>query len=119
MHTLKKIGLAFLASLFFLAGTVSPALAAPPGQRTFMLFTYKNVAGAATTTVKSGAGVLHVMCVNTVGTTVVLFDNTAGSGTKIASWTTTQLGCFQMDVAFLVGLTAVTVGASDITFAYQ
>jgi hypothetical protein len=119
MHSFKKFGLTLLASLFFMAAMTAPAVAAPPGQRTFMLFSYKNISTATTTTIKSGAGILHMMCVNTVGTTVVLFDNTAGSGTKIASWTTTALGCFQMDVAFSLGLTAVTVGSGDLTFAYQ
>lgn len=112
------LSLAILAfALVFSAAT--PALAAPPGQRVFMVFTYKNVVGAGTTTIKSGAGILHIMCVNTVGTTVVLFDNTAGSGTKIGSWTSTSLGCFQMDVQYTLGLTAVVVGASDLTFSFQ
>lgn len=119
MKFFKKLSLSILASMFFMTALAAPAYAAPPGQRTFMLFNYKNIATATTTTIKSGAGILHIMCVNTVGTTVVLFDNTAGSGTKIASWTTTALGCFQMDVAFSVGLTAVTVGSGDLTFAYQ
>lgn len=111
------LSLAILAFALFFSAV--PAFAAPPGQRVFMLYAYKNVVGAGTTTVKSGAGILHIMCVNTVGTTVVLFDNTAGSGNKIGSWTTTALGCFQMDVQYTVGLTVVTVGTGDLTFAYQ
>lgn len=119
MHKLFSKGLAVLALATALAfSAVAPAVAAP-GTRVYTIYTYKNIAGAATTVVKSGAGIFHTFCVNTVGTTVVFFDNTAGSGTKIASWTSTALGCFPMDVQFTVGLTAVTVGAGDLTVAFQ
>lgn len=112
------LSLAIIA--FALTASVAvPAYAAPPGQRVFSVWSYKNISTATTTTVKSGAGIFHTFCVNTVGTTVVFFDNTAGSGNKIASWTSTALGCFSMDVQFTLGLTAVTVGAGDITVAFQ
>jgi hypothetical protein len=115
--------LRYLLSLVILAlalgFSAAPAYAAPPGQRVFMVYAYKNIAGAATTTVKSGAGILHAICVNTVGTTMVFFDNTAGSGNKIGSWTSTAIGCWTMDVQYTVGLTVVTVGTSDITIAFQ
>jgi hypothetical protein len=114
--------LRYLLSLAILAFALCFSVAVPayaaPGTRVYSIFTYKNIAGAATTTVKSGAGQFHGFCINTVGTTVVFFDNTAGSGTKIASWTSTAIGCYLMDVQFTVGLTAVTVGTSDITVMY-
>lgn len=115
--------LRYLLSLAILAFALCFSAAAPafaaPGTRVYSIWTYKNVAGAATTTVKSGAGILHGYCVNTVGTTLVLFDNTAGSGTKIASITPTSVGCFLMDVQFTVGLTAVEVGTGDLTYMFQ
>lgn len=116
--------LRYLLSLAILAfaltaSVATPAFAAPPGQRVFSVWAYKNIATATTTTVKSGAGIFHALCVNTVGTTVVFFDNTTATGNKIGSWTSTVVGCFQMDVQFTLGLTAVTVGASDITIAFQ
>src|SRR6267154_4109254 len=115
--------LRYLLSLVIIAmalifSAAVPAFAAP-GQRVYSIWTAKNISTATTTVVKSGAGIFHGFCVNTVGTTVVFFDNTAGSGTKIASWTSTALGCFLMDAQFNTGLTAVTVGASDITVLYQ
>lgn len=88
-------------------------------------WTYANIATATTTTVKSGAGVLHSVCVNTLGTvasTATIYDNTAGSGTKIGTINTLALGgCFAYDVAFATGLTIVTTGtaAPDLTVSYR
>jgi hypothetical protein len=85
--------------------------------------TYTNITTATTTTVKSGAGVLHTVCVNTLGTVAsaaVVYDNTAASGTKIATLNTLALlGCQTYDVAFATGLTIVTTGtvAPDITIS--
>lgn len=116
---LRYLASAFIFAFALAVSVAAPAYAAPPGQRVFSVWTYKNISTATTTTVKAAPGILHGFCVNTVGTTVVFYDNTAGSGNKIASWTSTSLGCFLMDAQFTVGLTAVTVGASDITVLYQ
>lgn len=117
MRLFRNFILAALAVLTFSASAL-PAFAAP-GQRVYSVWTYKNLVGAATTNVKAGAGILHTFCINTAGTTVVVFDSLAGSGNKIGSWTTTAQGCFALDVQYTVGLTFVTVGTSDITVAYQ
>ncbi len=83
--------------------------------------TYTNITTATTTTIKSGAGVLHTVCVNALGTvasSATIYDNTAGSGTKIATLNTLALlGCQTYDVTFATGLTIVTTGtvAPDIT----
>lgn len=85
-------------------------------------FTYKNLNGAATTTVKSGAGVLHAITINTTAAaTIVVYDNTAGSGTTIASIAASPAigSTFRFDVAFATGLTIVIAGASDITVSYR
>lgn len=89
---------------------------------------FRNITTATTTTVKSGAGVLHSLCVNkfVASATVTIYDNTAASGTLIATITNPAtlldeggLGCDVFDAAFSTGLTIVTVGAQDITATYR
>lgn len=86
---------------------------------------YSNITTATTTTVKASAGTLHTICVNSLGTvasTAIVYDNTAGSGTKIATLNTLALlGCQTLDVAFSTGLTIVSTGtvAPDITVSYR
>jgi hypothetical protein len=84
-------------------------------------FTYKNITAAATTVVKSGAGELRSVTVNTTAAgTIKIYDNTAGSGTLIGTLKA-SVGeqTFQYDVAFGTGLTIVTAAASDITVSYR
>lgn len=86
---------------------------------------YSHISTSTTTTVKSGAGVLHAISVNALGTVAsqaTIYDNTAGSGTVIAVVDTlTQLRTVLLDVAFTTGLTIVTTGtvAPDLTVAYR
>lgn len=88
-------------------------------------FSFNNITTATTTTVKSGAGVIHGVTINTKGTvasTVTIYDNTAGSGSKIAIIDSLNLsGAFFYDAAFATGLTIVTTGtiAPDITVMYR
>lgn len=85
--------------------------------------TYTHISTATTTTCKSGAGILHLMTVNTAAAlaTITVYDNTAGSGTVIAVYTmpTTLLqssfSTGPIDVAFSTGCTLVTTGTQDIT----
>lgn len=84
---------------------------------------YKNITTDATTVVKSGVGVLHTVCVNTPAATetITIYDNTAASGTKIATITlfASTNPCFLFDVAFSTGLTVVTAtAAGDITVSF-
>jgi hypothetical protein len=86
--------------------------------------TYSNIITATTTVVKSGKGNLHTITVNTPvsAATIKLYDNTAGSGTLIATITCpSSLTPFNIvyDVAFATGLTIVTSGATDVTVAYR
>jgi hypothetical protein len=87
--------------------------------------TYNHIATAATTTVKSGAGNLHSVTVNSLGTvasTLTIYDNTASSGAVIGIINTLALsGTFTFDVAFTIGLTIVTTGtvAPDVTVSYR
>lgn len=86
---------------------------------------FANQTTAATTTVKSGAGFLHAVNVNTCvsGATVKIFDNTAGSGTSIGIITCpTNVAAMPTqiyDVAFATGLTMLSSGATDVTESYQ
>ncbi len=88
------------------------------------LFAYKNITTDATTTLKSGPGYLHTVCVNTPAATgtITIFDNTTNSGTKIGTITSFASvgGCFTYDVAFWTGLTVVTATATpDVTVSFR
>ena len=98
---------------------------------------YSNIVGNSTTTVKSGSGRLHGIMINKnwTGGTATIYDNTAGSGTKIATIdfgspsggllsttglpTPTMIG--PLGLEFSTGLTVVTSGSSsnNITILYQ
>lgn len=87
---------------------------------------FANITSATTTTVKSGAGFLHLIQINAAVAlaTVTIFDNTAGSGTKIGTITmpATLLASqviLRYDVSFATGLTIVTTGAQDITVSFR
>lgn len=87
-------------------------------------YSFLNLAANATTTIKSGAGTLHTITINTLGTadTVTVYDNTAGSGTKIATINAAlSQTTFTFDAAFATGLTVVIAGttAPDITVTYK
>lgn len=88
-------------------------------------YTYSHISTATTTTVKSGAGVLHTITVNGLGTvasSTTVYDNTAASGTVIAIINTLAgQTSYIYDIAFGTGLTLVTTGtvAPDITVSYR
>lgn len=94
--------------------------------QTYVSNSYLNVAaGTATTVVKSGAGTLASITINTKGAssnTLTVYDNTAGSGTKIATIDTTVAAItLNFNVAFATGLTIVsaTGTGADYTVAYR
>jgi hypothetical protein len=82
------------------------------------------LAAPTTTTIKTGAGILHTITFNKpVATGVVtVYDNTAGSGTAIATITvpaSPQPFSLRYDCVFTTGLTFVTAtAAQDITVSY-
>jgi hypothetical protein len=88
---------------------------------------FGNMTTATTTTHKSGAGILHKIIVNTLvaSATITVFDNTAGSGTKIATITlpSTITGdqpfALTYDLSFATGLTITTSGGTDLTVVYR
>ena len=88
---------------------------------------FRNIAGAATTVVKTGRGALIAIVNNkTVASGVVtVYDNTAGSGTKIATITNpatllqSQYNLPYYRTEFAIGLTVVTSSTDDITVIYE
>ncbi len=86
---------------------------------------YRNLTATGTIVLKSGAGVLHTVTINSLGTVasvVTLYDNTAASGAKIGTINSLTLGGSMVyDVAFNTGLTVATTGvvAPDITVSYR
>jgi len=82
---------------------------------------FKYIAGAATMIMKYGAGRLHTVVNNDNSGSVILYDNTAGSGTVIASIDLAKvLGSLDFHLSFSNGLTAVSTGAGvKITVVYE
>jgi hypothetical protein len=86
---------------------------------------YSRFNGAATTTVKSGAGYFVSVCYTTPsnGSTMTVYDNTAAAGTIIAVYTPPNgsfIVCMPMEsVAFTTGLTIVTTGTGQWTVSYR
>jgi len=87
---------------------------------------YAHLNSTGTTTIKSGAGILRRVVVNTNGSgsnTLTIYDNTSGSGTVIAAIDTANgVSChFEYNVAFSTGLTVVdaTGTSADITVIYE
>lgn len=78
------------------------------------------ISTATTTTCKSGSGFLHTIVV-TGGTagTIDVYDNTAGSGTKLAAFSSTNApGTYIFDCAFGTGLTVVTGAATQLSLNF-
>lgn len=88
-------------------------------------YSYSHISTNTTTTVKSGAGVLRSISINTKGASsniATIYDNTAGSGTVIGVIDTTdRTVTLKFDVIFSTGLTIVTATgtAADITVSYR
>jgi len=90
-------------------------------------YQFRNITTATTTTVKSGVGQLHSITVNkqVIAGTITVYDNTAASGTIIA--TITFGAALAGDppitglygISFTTGLTIVTSAATDITVSYK
>jgi hypothetical protein len=80
-----------------------------------------NITTATTTTVKTGRGNLAKIVVNSTSAgSITVYDNTAGSGTKITTLKASIAeGTYEYNCRFLVGLTIVTGGASDITVIWE
>lgn len=87
---------------------------------------FSHITTNTTTTVKSGAGVLRRIVINTKGSganTLTIYNNTSGSGTTIGIIDTVNgvSGHFEYGVSFSTGLTIVTANgtAADVTVIYE
>ena len=100
-----------------------PVVNTVPVQLPVWLFT--NVVTNTTTTAKTGGGTLHAIVINTKGATAntaTVYDNTVGSGTKIATIdTTSAVGTLLYDASFVTGLTVVTASgtAADLSLVWK
>lgn len=84
-------------------------------------FTDTYISTATTTTLKTGAGILHTIVVNggTAGT-IIVYDNTAASGTIIASFDSTNaLATYTFDCTFSTGLTVITSAATKLSVNFR
>ena len=87
---------------------------------------YRNITTATTTTCRTGAGILNYITINkaVAAGVITVYDNTAASGTKIATITepnpvTQNWGTIPIGVAFKTGLTVVTGAADDLTICWE
>lgn len=79
---------------------------------------------SVTTLVKTGAGQLHALNIwlaGATGNTITVYDNTAASGTIIATISTPTIGSFMLNASFATGLTIVTAGttAPNLTVTFR
>lgn len=85
---------------------------------------FKNIAGAATTQVKTGNGRLLAIILNkpVASSTIKLIDDVQGTTANIGTITnTTDVKPYYLpyDLRFSLGLRIVTSGADDITVVYE
>lgn len=97
--------------------TANTAYMALPNEK----YGYYATSTAGTYVVKSAPGFLHTITINNdAAGTLTIYDNTAGSGTKIATLeASAAVGSYIYDVAFSTGLTIVGAAATDITVSYK
>ena len=89
--------------------------------KTEQQFTYSYISTATTTAVKAAAGFLHTITVQggTAGT-IIIYDNTAGSGTIVASFDSTNaLATYTLDIKMATGITVVTGAATKLTVSFR
>lgn len=109
-----------LLSLAIVLTFVSSAFAWP-GPSLQDAYNNNYIITATTTVVKTGKGILHTITVagGTAGT-IVVYDNTAASGTILANFSSTNaLQTYIFDVAFATGLTIVTSAATSVSVSYK
>lgn len=81
-----------------------------------------NIVGNATTVIKTGAGCLISVIINTKGAAgaVKLYDDPAAANNPIGSIDSAAFaGPIKYGLAFTKGLVVVTTGAPDVTVVYR
>jgi len=80
---------------------------------------YKNITSAQTTYLANSYGTLFGVSLNTNGATVTVYDSTSASGTPIGIIASdAPEGMYLEQIGFSKGLTVVTGGSCNVTFAY-
>jgi len=79
------------------------------------------IAAGTASTIKSTSGVLERLQINGASAgTVTLFNNASGTGSKIATVTSTAaVGTYAYGLRFDTGLSVVQTGTADITIVYR
>ena len=82
---------------------------------------FLNIADTVSQVIKSGAGFLHAIIVaKAAAGTVTVYDNTAGSGTKIVTLKASIVeGTYTFNCNFANGLYVIPGAATDLTFVYR
>ena len=84
---------------------------------------HNTAANTAGYQVKTGAGVLKGLSVNTVGVTssATFYDGTSTSGAKLGTFSTLAQNSLPLNLAFTDGLFVVLAGGTpaDVTIAYR
>lgn len=85
---------------------------------------YVNITTATTTLVKTGSGILKRIIINNPGSamSITIYDNTSGTGTKIATISSVSgINFLEFNSNFVTGLTVVTTATTmgDITIIYE
>ena len=84
-------------------------------------YSFLNMSTTVSTLIKSGNGILHAIVVNTGAAGIVtVYDNTAGSGTKIATLKSgVAEGTYTFDLKFDNGLYVIPAAAVNVTYIYR
>lgn len=88
----------------------------------FKPFNYSHITTDTTTVLKTSGGILHTLCVNTVGagSTITVDDALSATTPTIAVLSGATLGCYTYDVGFNIGLTIVTATTTpDVTVSWR
>jgi hypothetical protein len=89
-------------------------------EQRFSYYHHVGTAGAVIGTVKSGAGFLHSVIINSVGTSALtVYDSVGTSATVIGIPSGTVEGGKTYDVSFSTGLTVGGTSATDVTVSYR
>jgi hypothetical protein len=134
LHSLKPTTAPLVSTLNFFAiayNTNSGAVSGAPQLDLINMFItrlgeltsqarYNYISANGTYTLKLGSGILHKLLVTDNVGSITIYDNTAGSGTTIASFDATAFGGeIAFKAPFNIGLTVVTTGNAKLTVVYE